>query len=211
MIKKIIFDVDDTLIMNDKNSIKDYQKVLRKYGSSDSNEDAFELYKCIGNYEISTHHFQKDTLLEFINNYFNKNYPLEFIDDIIDIVSSWTHKASPELIDALDYLSNKYELDILTNWFIESQIKRLERAEIKDYFTEFIGSDKFVKPSKESFEYFFKDCNPNECMVIGDRFDIDIETPLKLGMNAILYDVKNKYKEFNCIKISNWNEIKNIL
>lgn len=211
MIKKIIFDVDDTLIINDKNAIKDYRKVLRKYGGVDSDEAAMELYKCIGDYEISTHHYQKDTLLDFINNYFNKDYPLEFIDDIINIVNSWYHKVSPELIDTLEYLSRKYELDILTNWFIESQIKRLESAEIKDYFTEFIGPDKFVKPSIESFTYFLKDCKPSECMIIGDRFDIDIKTPLKLGMNAILYDVKNKYNDFDCVRISNWNEIKNIL
>ena len=87
----------------------------------------------------------------------------------------------------------------------------MESAEIKDYFTEFIGPDKFVKPSIESFTYFLKDCKPSECMIIGDRFDIDIKTPLKLGMNAILYDVKNKYNDFDCVRISNWNEIKNIL
>lgn len=211
MIKKIIFDVDDTLIMNNKDAINDYQKIFEKYGESYNQNRALELYKCIGEYELNTTSYQKNTLLAYINKYFERNYPIEFIDDIIDTVSSWYHKASPELIDTLNYLSNKYELDILTNWFIESQIKRLESAGIKDYFKEFIGSDKFVKPSKESFEYFFKDCNPSECMIIGDRFDIDIEVPLKLGMNAILYDVKNKYNELDCVKISNWNEIKDIL
>ena len=116
MIKKIIFDVDDTLIINNKNAIKDYRKVLRKYGGVDSDESAMELYKCIGDYEISIHHYQKDTLLDFINNYFNKDYPLEFIDDIINIVNSWYHKVSPDL----EYVSRKNELGILANWCIDS-------------------------------------------------------------------------------------------
>lgn len=211
MIKKIIFDVDDTLIMNERSAIEDYQKIFEKYGETSDQNKALELYKCIGEYELNTSSYQKDTLLAFINNYFNRNYPIEFIDDIIDTVSSWYSKASPELIDALEYLSEKYELYILSNWFIESQIKRLEQAGIKKYFNEFVGASEFVKPDPRSFEYFFNDCKPSECVMIGDRFDIDIDTPNNLGMKTILYDVKNKYPEIKCVKIKNWNEIKNIL
>lgn len=211
MIKKIIFDVDDTLIMNERSAIEDYQKVFEKYGETSDQNKALELYKCIGEYELNTSSYQKDTLLEFINNYFNRNYPITFIDDIIDTVSSWYHKASPELVDVLEYLNEKYDLYILTNWFIESQIKRLEQAGIKKYFKEFVGSSEFVKPDPRAFEYFFKDCNPSECVMIGDRVDIDIDTPNNLGMKTILYDVKNKYPEIKCVKIKSWNEIKNIL
>ncbi len=78
MLKKIIFDLDDTLIMNDKSQIQDYQIVLDKYDHH--NISANELYKCIGDYEINTTCYQKDTLLAFINKYFNQNYPIEFID-----------------------------------------------------------------------------------------------------------------------------------
>ncbi len=209
MLKKIIFDLDDTLIMNDKSQIQDYQIVLDKYGHH--NISANELYKCIGDYEINTTCYQKDTLLAFINKYFNQNYPIEFIDDIINTVSSWSHLASPDLIEALEYLSQKYELDILTNWFTESQTKRLEQAGIKKYFKNIIGAEKCVKPDPRSFAYFFNDCKPSECVMIGDRFDMDIETPIKLGMKTVLYDVKNRYQDINCVKINNWNEIKNIL
>ncbi len=119
--------------------------------------------------------------------------------------------ASPDLIETLEYLSQKYELDILTNWFTESQTKRLEQAGIKKYFKNIIGAEKCVKPDPRSFAYFFNDCKPSECVMIGDRFDMDIETPIKLGMKTVLYDVKNRYPDINCVKINNWNEIKNIL
>lgn len=211
MIKKIIFDIDDTLIMNDKSFVKDYQKIFEKYDGSNAQDKSLELYKCIGLYELHTTSYQKDTLLAFINKYFNRNYPLGFVDDIIDTVSSWSYDASKELIDTLEYLSSKYELDILTNWFIESQIKRLEQAGIKKYFKEFIGANEYVKPDPRAFESFFNDCKPSECVMIGDRLDIDVEVPTTLGMKAILYDAKNKYSDIKCVTIHCWNEIKNIL
>lgn len=211
MVKKIIFDIDNTLIMTDKSNIKDYQNILRKYNSDDSFESALELYKCIGAYEVSVSSYKKETLLNFINDYFDKNYTIDLVNDIVDVVSNWCNPVSEELIEALEYLSSKYDLYILTNWFITSQKKRLDKVGISHYFKEFVGSEESVKPLSSSFEYFFQDCKASECVVIGDRFDIDIEMPLKLGMKAILYDYKNRYQELDCIKIVNWKEIKNIL
>ena len=211
MIKKIIFDLDDTLIINDDNSINDYVEVLKKHDNDFSFEKAKELYKCIDKYEKVVNYFDKEDLLKFINNYFNKNYSIDFVNDILDAVGNWCYLIPDNLIDTLDYLSSKYELYVLTNWFTSSQSKRLEKANIRKYFKEIAGPEKSVKPAKESFEYFFNDCEPNECLIIGDRYEIDIKVPIELGMNGLLYDRLKKYDNIDCDKFYDWKELKDIL
>ena len=211
MIKKIIIDLDDTLIINDDNSINDYVEVLKKHDDDFSFEKALELYKSIDEYESQASYFNEEELLKFINNYFKKNYEIIFINDILNAVGNWCYKIPDNLVDTLEYLSSKYELYVLTNWFTSSQSKRLEKANIRKYFKEVVGPEKFVKPAKEAFEYFFKDCNAEECMMIGDRYKTDIEVPLKLGMRALLYDRLKKYDNIECNKFFDWKEIKDIL
>jgi len=211
MIKKIIIDLDDTLIINNKESIKDYVNVLKKYDSNCEYEDALKLYECIGKYELSVDYYDKEELLYFINNYFNKDYDISFIDDILNAVGNWCYLIPDNLIDTLEYLSSKYELYVLTNWFTSSQSKRLDKVNISKYFKEIVGPEKYVKPSVEAFKYFFKDSKPEECVMIGDRYEIDIEVPLKLGMKAYLFDRLNKYDNIDCKKFSDWKELKDIL
>ena len=44
------------------------------------------------------------------------------------------------------------------------------------------------KPSKEPFIYALKllHLHPEECIAVGDRFDLDIALPLDMGMAGIL-------------------------
>jgi len=211
MIKKVIFDIDNTLIMSDEDYIMKYQAVLRKYNGNDTYEGALQLYKCIGEYEKEVSPASKESLLEFINNYYGTSYSMDIVIDILDAVSTWYKPLDDNLIDALDYLSEKYELYVLTNWFTECQKKRLDKVGITHYFKEIIGPERYVKPQKESFEYFCNDVEASECVVIGDRIDIDIDIPLKLGMRALLYDYKNRYQDLEYESFNNWNQIKNLL
>lgn len=211
MIKKVIFDLDDTLIINTEESINDYQLVLKKHNMPDSHEDALNLYKCIGNYELIAKRYDKVTLLDFINKNYNSNLGVGFVEDIIDVVGKWSKPASKQLIDTLEYLSSKYDIYLLSNWFIKSQVERLKIAGIYKYFKECIGAEEYVKPSVESYQIFFKDCLPSECVMIGDSYKFDIEVPIKLGMKAILCNFKNRKIEYQCTIINNWHEIKNIL
>jgi phosphoglycolate phosphatase/putative hydrolase of the HAD superfamily len=45
-----------------------------------------------------------------------------------------------------------------------------------------------AKPDKEPFLKFLElsGCSPETCVSIGDRFDIDLEVPLEMGMGAIM-------------------------
>ena len=208
MIKKIIFDLDNTLIMNSKNMADNYELIVQKYNMNTTKE---ELYDVIGMYETRTNKYKKEELLELINNYYKSNYSVEIVDDIIDCVSMWTYAASKELIDTLEYLSSKYELYVLSNFFLKSQETRLIGAGIYKYFKKVYSAEIWTKPDERAFTQFFDDCNPSDCVMIGDNYIMDIEVPNKLGMKTILCNFNNKDISYDGVVITKIEELINIL
>ena len=208
MIKKLIFDLDDTLIINKDYFVYNYEKIIDKYKL---NCDIKELYSLIGKYELSTKRYDKYELLNMINDYFNSNFSIELIDDVIDAVGMWVEPVSQDVIDTLKYLSNKYELYVLTNWFKKSQVNRLKKAGIYDFFIGIKSAEEYTKPSKEAFEQFYKDCLPEECLMIGDNYKIDIEVPDELGMKTIMCNFKNKDIKYDGKIITNFKELVELL
>jgi FMN phosphatase YigB (HAD superfamily) len=51
MIKRVIFDLDDTLIPWDNSYFKDFMPVMFEYGVIDSKEDILKFVKAINDYE----------------------------------------------------------------------------------------------------------------------------------------------------------------
>ena len=184
MIKIIIFDLDNTLIEFPKDYNNEYDDIINKYNLNMTSKD---LYKIIGIYESSgkNTYYDKKRMLELINKEYNLNLKLDFIDYMLDIISTLVRPLNQEVKDTLEYLSSKYELIVLTNWFTDCQKKRLELAGILKYFKEVYGTDKIpMKPNKESFMSVMGDLNPEECLMVGDNLEIDIKVPYEIGMNV---------------------------
>ena len=212
MIKKVIFDLDNTLIMFKKEYIESYKVALEKSGYEATYEDAYNIFESIGRYEQTQKSLDKQKLLDFINKDLNKNYSLSFVDNSIEAVTDgWIHPVSKELIDLLEYLSSKYELYVLTNFFTDCQAKRLKNVGIDSYFKEIVGADIVkMKPSKEAFTYFI-DEDSSECIMIGDNTNTDIKGAIEVGMQVILFDYKNMYSDLPYQRVTNYTEIKDIL
>jgi FMN phosphatase YigB (HAD superfamily) len=83
-------------------------------------------------------------MLEYINNSLNKKLPLKFMDIWLDLLGECIIK-SKEIADTLKYLSEKYELVVLSNWFHDSQEKRLEEMDIKKYLVIYISLKTFLR------------------------------------------------------------------
>lgn len=189
--EKIIFDLDNTLLMYDDDYLNDYNIVIEKYGYDLKPK---ELYKSIGKYESLKVKYQKNDLIDFVNKDLNINITTDIFEELLDIIGNWVPPLEEGLIDTLEYLSSKYELYVLTNWFSKCYTKRLEKAGILKYFKEVVGADKVApKPKPEGFLYIAGDTDLKECLMIGDRIDIDVEGAINLGMNAILFDYNDKY------------------
>ena len=211
--KKIIFDVDNTLMMFDKKYINSYCKVLKNNNFDSNYDQALSLFESVDRYEMQGKKYNKQDLLDFVNKDLNKNYKMKLVDEILDIIGTcWINPVSLELVDTLKYLSTKYELYVLTNWFTEPQAKRLENVGILKYFKKVVGADMVSpKPALEAFSYIIKDTNLKDCMMIGDNIDIDIKGALNAGIKTILYDYKNIYNGFTGNRITKIEELKEML
>lgn len=95
-----------------------------------------------------------------------------------------------KLIEEMKVLSAKYKLICVTNNPILPARKTLEALGISDFFPEIVGLDTCFKskPALEPFQTAVKklDCQPDECIAIGDRYDMDVSLPLEMGMGGIL-------------------------
>lgn len=94
------------------------------------------------------------------------------------------------LISVLEELSKDYRLICVTNNPVLPARKTLEAIGISDLIPEIVGLDTCgkSKPAQEPFEKALSLTNsrPEECLAVGDRYDMDIALPLEMGMGGIL-------------------------
>ena len=94
------------------------------------------------------------------------------------------------LREALIRLGADYNLICVTNNPVDAARKTLEAVGIADILPNIIGLDtcKKSKPCEEVLVAAAKatGCTFEQCLSIGDRYDIDVALPLKLGMGGIV-------------------------
>lgn len=199
MIKRIIFDLDDTLI-----KWKDeYEKAADIALNTISYPKTKDLYRKINEveseYEKGKTKFDKEEVIDYLNEKLNLTLPYEFMDIWLENIGmiAVPERYPREDYETIEYLSQKYELVLLTNWFIECQIKRLENIGICKFFTEFYGAEKYIKPCKESFKQAAGRFQMNEVAMVGDNFKIDIKGALEAGIESVVWrDTKNRAAEY---------------
>ena len=129
MIKRIIFDLDNTLIEWKEEYWDSIEKALIRSNIKYTKIDAEKIKEAVNNYEMEYNIYKKEYMLECMKTYSNLNLKIEFIDNWIDELSKCApEKLDEEIIDTLEYLYKKYELVVLTNWFKISQINRMNKV-----------------------------------------------------------------------------------
>lgn len=214
MIKKLIFDVDDTLIKWEHIfSILTVENAFKDLKIPYNLELINKVNEAINNYEDKYKYYKKDLLLKHINFVCNSNFSNEFIDKYLENCATLAvpKKLPDDEIKTLEYLSSKYELVCLSNWFADVQSKRLEKVNILKYFSKIIGTENIkVKPYEESFINASLPEDKKNCAMVGDNLSIDILGALNVGIKAF-YITDKKINLENCICIKNVSELKNYL
>lgn len=216
MIRRVIFDIDNTLIPWEEEYYNEIKKVLDELNVEYTEQDYIEIQKAFSEYENEYYTFNRKTMMEYINKYTKKNYQEEFIYEITKKWSSCVPEKSDEnIIKLLEYLKTKYELVILTDWYEDQQSERLQKLDILKYFQKVYSAEKTKrKPFKEAFIQAIGDNKPDECIMIGDNFERDIKGALNAGLQAIWYNPNNKTettKDIEYYEISNLKEVNTIL
>ncbi len=139
------------------------------------------------------------------------NLTIDFVKELM-IDQEKIAEVDQEVIDTLEYLKDKYEMVILTNYYIEPQIGRLKTAKIDKYFTEFYGGDNaYLKPYAKAYEIAAGNNKMNNCIMIGDTLSTDIQGALAVGMEAIQIDYFNKVETSPVTLIHEIKKLKEIL
>lgn len=115
----------------------------------------------------------------------------------------------------LDKLSKAYTLHIITNGFEEVQHIKLRESKLRSYFNEVITSELAgaTKPNKIIFEYAQNvvDAAPNECLIIGDDMEADINGGRAAGWKTILFDPDNKSINSKSISVNCLSQLEKLL
>ena len=208
MIKRIIFDLDNTLIMWKDKYLEAIKETVELYHLD---IDYKYLSSLVDEYDDCFKYYDKELMVDFINKKINNKIDINFLNTFLDKFSFMSEK-DDKVIEVLEYLSKKYELVVLTNWFTNSQKERLKNADILKYFKEVIGGEKHMKPYKEAFISACGEFQRNECMMIGDNYNKDIIGAYNIGLDVIYFNYNNKNNNIKKIKeIKNIKELEDIL
>lgn len=190
MVRRLIFDIDGTLITEvDFSSF--ITNALRNYGINNL-EKTKQFLSGIKEYEMQYNCYNKEYYLDF----FSKKLDIKLNNDFLDIfwneLKSAIPKNSENIKSVLSSLDN-YELVLLSNYFEQSQRNRLMAMGINNYFTEYYG-EKIIKPNIDAYKSAAGIYNPDECVIIGDDKKLDIDIPKSLGFKTIFINENGDIK-----------------
>jgi putative hydrolase of the HAD superfamily len=203
--KHLFFDLDRTLWDFDKNSMFALEQLFnelelnKKISSFDSFHTTYKvnnarLWKAYGEGTIDKNHLRyerfRSTLTAF--DIHNELVVKQMSDGYVDLSPKLTH-LFPKTLETLNELSqSNYNLHIITNGFKEVQYTKLHQAKLAPFFNVVVCSEEVGKnkPSPEIFKHAMRlaEAKPEQSVMIGDDFEIDIIGALNAGMNGIHFN-----------------------
>lgn len=190
-IKAVIFDIDSTLYTCQAYAFEQIDCQVREYAKL-RGITADEARKLVAEYrkKYAAEHDGKKVSLG--NTLVSFGIPIEQSVE-------WRNKLmEPEkflkrdqkLIDTLNILRKKVKMICVTNNPVLPARRTLEAIGISEFFPKIVGLDTCYK-SKPAIEPFktaleWLGVQANECVAVGDRYDLDIALPLEMGMGGIL-------------------------
>lgn len=199
--RRLLFDVDETLLdftAAERNGIRE---VLKAYGETPT-EEKIALYSGINDrlwkaYERGE--ILRDTIMETRFQIFFERLGRTVSGPEAEALYRTQLDASAVMIEGaqeiLDYLVPNYELYIITNGVSETQYQRLAKSGIDRYVKGiFVSEDAgSQKPRKEFFDYCFSrmdDPDPSRMLVIGDSLSSDIKGGNNAGIDTCWFNRK---------------------
>ena len=214
MKKRIIFDQDNTLVTWNDESYHTLDMAFEKLNISLKKHEKELIIDAICTYEEHYEIYTKENMIYFVNQRLGKNLPDIWLDIWLEELSNRNSVLEPNALKILEYLSSKYEIVVLTNWFTYSQKNNLNKLQALKYINFVIGTDHVKnKPNKEAFLKACGDVPKEDCIMIGDNFETDIVGAYESGLDAIWYNPKNKQlnQKIKVKQIHNLIELEKIL
>jgi len=224
-ITDIFFDLDHTLWDFDKNSELAFDRIFKQRFADIKIEHFIEKYMPINQacwklyqHDKITHQELRYNRLKFSFDALNVAISDEDIDQIAnDYIETLTdnNHLFEGAIELLEYLKPKYRLHIITNGFANVQDKKINNALLSGYFTTITNSELagVKKPNSIIFDYAVNAAQAvkENCIMIGDCLDADVNGALNAGLDAIFFNDKKVEVPQNIKQINHLLELKKYL
>ncbi len=206
--KHIFFDLDHTLWDYEKNSGETLKDIYRDFQLAKRNVrlQAFldvyrivnlELWRAYNRAEINKEELRDIRFYKTLGHLGIKDKKLALeIEDNFLANCSIKSNVLPNSFETLDYLSQKYDLHIITNGFKSSTEDKLKNSNLLPFFKETITSEciGITKPNVKIFEHALERAKAEveESIMIGDNLETDIQGAKNSGLDAIYYNPEKK-------------------
>lgn len=225
-IKAVLFDLDDTLVnskMAEYKAICEFKSLHNEFNQVEDAEFAkswgkitMEIYEKYHQGKISFEELRIGRMQGLFNYYSinisDENAKEKFKDYQNIYEKNWI--LFDDAKEVLENLKNKYKLVILSNGDGKQQRKKIEYTGLNKYFSDIVISSEvgYSKPEKEIFEIACKMINlkPENCIMIGDKYKVDVEGSLNAGMHGIWVNRKKEELKYK-FQIKELSELKNYL
>lgn len=204
----IIFDIDSTLYSNKEYAFEQNDAQIRQFAIK-NNIDIDKARQLISSYRKEWAKLHNDASISLANTLVDFGVTIE---ESITWRKNLIHpekylKEDLQLQETLNQLSKNCNLMCLTNNPVSVGRKTLVALGIDGFISEIVGLDTthISKPARKPFELIVQraNCPIENCLSVGDRYTIDIELPLEMGMGGILVDsVEDVYTLKNIIDFS---------
>lgn len=202
MIKKILFDIDNTLL-----DFKLCAETAMRQAFEDWNleykSEYFDVFMRINDQywrKLEDKEITRDQLytMRFVDVFKELNIDCDGVLFEKDFVKHLykSHNKIEGADEILEYLSPNYELYITSNSSYEQQLERLKSSNLDKYFIELYTSEElgYPKPSQEYFDIVFEKLgfpNKEEVLIVGDNPHADILGGKEYGIKTCWFNIDN--------------------
>ena len=192
-LKAFIFDIDSTLYTNPSYAFEQVDCQVRQF-AKDRGITADEARRMVADY-------RKQFAIEHNGSKVSLGNTLLAFGVPIEQSVQWRRELlepadflgrDERLIETLKILQSKYQLICVTNNPVLPARKTLDAIGVSEFFPEIVGLDTCFKskPALEPFQTAVErlgcGIKAENCLAVGDRYDMDIALPLEMGMGGIL-------------------------
>lgn len=192
-LKAFIFDIDSTLYTNAAYAFEQVDCQVRQF-AKERNITADEARRMVADYRKSFAAEHNGSKVSLGNTLLAFGVPIsqsvEWRRSLLEPADFLSH--DEKLIETLALLKSKYKLICVTNNPVLPARKTLEAIGISEFFPEIVGLDTCLKskpaiePFRTAVERLGDGICAENCLAVGDRYDMDIALPLEMGMGGIL-------------------------
>lgn len=196
-LRAFIFDIDSTLYTNASYAFEQVDCQVRQF-AKERGISADEARRMVADYRKSFANEHNGSKVSLGNTLLAFGVPIsqsvQWRRELLEPADFLSR--DEQLIETLKILQSKYQLICVTNNPVLPARKTLEAIGISDFFPEIVGLDTCLKskPAVEPFQTAVDllskragyQITVENCLAIGDRYDMDIALPLEMGMGGIL-------------------------